>query len=473
MRDRWLLVGLASAAAAAVVIACVGDDPIPGTTPTTDAGGADTNSPADDSGSNNDAGKDATAQIPFADVSAGEDFACAVRIDGSVVCWGYSAFGQTGQPSAGGETCGNAPCRLPTVVPGITNAAKIASGPIQSCVVTTAGKVLCWGANDDGVLGRALNAEPDCGGGHSCSPTPKEVAGVVDAVGVAVARSSACAWTAAGAVTCWGHNRVGALARGNHTDEVLAPGTASALTGSPPTLLAGNHHTISQWCAARLDGTVSCWGRNTVSEIGKPGPSSAFCTFSGFSDTGTYCVSVPQTVKTDAGANVTPVSSIAATDGATCVSAGPSVYCWGANGHGIAASNNPPSRELEPYARPEAAGLSALSGTFVHVCGIDGTGDVKCWGENNYANLGIAPNAPTENCVNGKCASTPVTVTLPPGVKAKKVVAAVYASYVLTPEGKLYAWGHNQRGQLGHLPRSTENQCTEPCNPAAEEVLLP
>ena len=459
-------------AGGAIVVACVGDDPVSSTPIPDGGGGGDTSTPAEDSSTGgNDAGKEASVQLPFADVSGGEGFACAVRTDGSVVCWGHNAFGQTGQPLAGGETCGNAPCRLPTVVAGITNAAKIASGPLQSCVVTTAGKVVCWGANDDGVLGRPINAESPCNG-HTCTPTPKEVDGIVDAVGVAVARSSACAWNAAGAVTCWGHNRVGALARGSHTDTVLGPGAATALTGSAVSM-AANHHIISQWCAARLDGTVNCWGRNTVGEVGKAGPTSAFCPYAGFSETGTYCIDAPHTVKSDAGANLTPVTSIAATDGATCVSTGATVYCWGANGHGIPASNNPPNRELAPIVRAEAAGLSALSGSFVHVCGINDTGDVRCWGENNYANLGVAPGATTEDCVNGKCASTPVTVTLPVGVKAKKVVAAVYTTYVLTPDGKLYAWGLNQRGQLGHLPRTTENQCTEPCSPLAEEVLVP
>lgn len=471
------LVGLAVCVFATTIagLACVGDDPSSSlSTPTPDSGGGDTSTPEDSSTNGNDAGSEAAAPIAFVDVSAGNAFACAVRSDGSVVCWGRSATAETGQPAAGGATCAGVACRLPSVVAGITDAAKIASGPHQSCVVTKTGKVLCWGANDDGVLGRPINAEPDCGGGHTCTPTPKEVAGVIDAVGVAVTRSSACAWNAAGAVTCWGNNRVGALGRGTHTDEVLGPGASTSLNGggAGAALLAGNAHIVSQWCASRLDGTVTCWGRNTVGEVGKPGPSSEFCQYSGFSETGTYCIDTPSTVKVGGGADLTPVSSIAATDGATCVSAGAKVYCWGANGHGIPAANVPTGQELAPIERTGAAGLSALSGSYVHVCGIAVAGDVKCWGENNYGGLGVQPSAANETCVNGPCLSTPVAVTLPQ-VMAKKVVAGVYASYVLTPEGKIFAWGLNNRGQLGHLPRTTENGCTQACNPAPEEVAMP
>ena len=114
-----------------------------------------------------------------------------------------------------------------------------------------------------------------------------------------------------------------------------------------------------------------------------------------------------------------------------------------------------------------------MSGTYVHVCGITGTGDVKCWGENNFGNLGVQLAAANETCANGPCLSTPTPVTLPAGVKAKKVVAAAYTSYVLTPEGRIFAWGLNNRGQLGHLPRPTENACAQSCNALAEEVLVP
>jgi hypothetical protein len=180
MRKKLLLGVVALVASAVATFACVGDDPV-ASNPTVDGGGGSETSNTTDSG-----GGDGGTAIAIVDVSSGDHFACAVRADGSVVCWGTNAFGEAGQPAAGGEQCDGTPCRLPSVVAGITDAAKIASGSHQSCVATKAGKVLCWGANDDGVLGHPPSQDTDCGGGKKCNEKPTEVANVSGAIGVAV-----------------------------------------------------------------------------------------------------------------------------------------------------------------------------------------------------------------------------------------------------------------------------------------------
>jgi alpha-tubulin suppressor-like RCC1 family protein len=90
------------------------------------------------------------------DMSLTEYGTCALRIDGTVWCWGSNAFGQTG-PEAG--TGVEQP--LPVQVPGITNAVRLAAGYNHVCAQLAGGSVVCWGANGDGQLGRKTTVSFD------------------------------------------------------------------------------------------------------------------------------------------------------------------------------------------------------------------------------------------------------------------------------------------------------------------------
>lgn len=367
MIRKLLLGAIGSNAVMIAIAACVGDDPVTSTTPAGDGGG-DPNTPVDsgvDSGGDAST-SDAQSKVAVVDVSGGDGFGCAVRADGSVVCWGRNALGETAQPLAGGAICDGVPCRLPTQVAGITDGAKIASGPHQTCVATKAGKVLCWGANDDGVLGHPTTQDVDCGGGQFCNLTPTEVPNVSGAVGVAVGRTNACAWNATGNVTCWGHNRVGGLARGAPVDQVFAAGPSTAITTNGPTMMSVDSYGTGHYCAIRADGTVACWGRNNAGELGVASDTSPVCNYA--PSGAERCEGTPRTVKNAADASIQTATSVASTDGATCVSINTDVYCWGYQGHAIAAAPQAPSSVL-PTIRNGATGLSALSGSFTHVAG--------------------------------------------------------------------------------------------------------
>ncbi len=64
-------------------------------------------------------------------------------------CWGSNQFGQLGDGGVCGILCGG-----PVDVIGPTSGvAAIATGSDHACARTTAGSVLCWGANSYGQLG--------------------------------------------------------------------------------------------------------------------------------------------------------------------------------------------------------------------------------------------------------------------------------------------------------------------------------
>ena len=79
-------------------------------------------------------------------VSAGNDFNCALISDGTIKCWGYNPVGELGN---GSDTNSS----VPVEVSGITDAIAIRSGGWNSCALIAGGTVKCWGGNDDGELG--------------------------------------------------------------------------------------------------------------------------------------------------------------------------------------------------------------------------------------------------------------------------------------------------------------------------------
>jgi hypothetical protein len=62
-------------------------------------------------------------------MSAGGFHTCAVRTDGTVVCWGDNTYGQAIAPL------------------GLTSVTQVTTGDLHTCALKTDGTVVCWGAN--------------------------------------------------------------------------------------------------------------------------------------------------------------------------------------------------------------------------------------------------------------------------------------------------------------------------------------
>jgi alpha-tubulin suppressor-like RCC1 family protein len=80
-------------------------------------------------------------------VFAGGSHTCAIRVDGSLWCWGDNRFGQLGT--------GDTDVRLaPVAVEALgTTVAAAYSGGAHTCAVKVDGSVWCWGSNQYGQLG--------------------------------------------------------------------------------------------------------------------------------------------------------------------------------------------------------------------------------------------------------------------------------------------------------------------------------
>ncbi|KAH9246592.1 hypothetical protein BASA81_015859 [Batrachochytrium salamandrivorans] len=144
-----------------------------------------------------------------AEIHAGDRHSCAVLASRGVRCWGNNAVGQLGD---GTEAARYAPVAVLGFESG--GAQQIALGGEHTCVLSTAGRVLCAGGNQYWAIGRSFPLHVT---------TMADVNLVPAAAFVACGTDNTCIVTAAGEVYCWGMSNRGQLGSGRPTSYVSAP----------------------------------------------------------------------------------------------------------------------------------------------------------------------------------------------------------------------------------------------------------
>ncbi len=196
------------------------------------------------------------------------------------------------------------------------------------------------------------------------------------------------------------------------------PSPPSRLT-SVTSLVAGLEHA----CALMADTTVRCWGGNDSGQLGD----------------GTLTNSkVAVKVRGLAG-----VAELAASGDHTCARlVSGRVLCWGGNGRGQlgAGSTAPFSTDPVEVASIDDAVALAAGGPFSHTCAVRATGEVACWGDDEYGELG-----------DGTLTTAPVPTPVAVGgmVDATAVAAGGRHSCALLADTSVRCWGFNASGQLG------------------------
>jgi alpha-tubulin suppressor-like RCC1 family protein len=186
-------------------------------------------------------------------ISAGGSFTCALTTAGGMVCWGANHFATLGD-----GTTTDSP--VPVPVSGLsTGVAAISAGDDHTCAVTTAGALQCWGNNGWGQLGNDYGP-PD----YWVSYVPMTVPGLSSGVASATAHGShTCALTTAGGVLCWGSNTYGEVGNGS-TGAVSIPVAVVGLSSGVAAIVAGPNH----GCAETTSGAVQCWGAGLDGQLG-------------------------------------------------------------------------------------------------------------------------------------------------------------------------------------------------------------
>jgi alpha-tubulin suppressor-like RCC1 family protein len=291
----------------------------------------------------------------------------------------------------------------------------LAAGRSHTCAVTDSFGVKCWGNNEHGQLGD---------GSFVNRSLPVDAAGLGTGVtALAAGWGHTCALTVAGGVLCWGYNQNGELGNGTTADSSV-PVPVTGLGTGVFAIEAGDDHT----CAILDTGEVECWGLNAYGQLGD----------------GTK---ISRDRPVVAGSFPGGAVSVAAGWGHTCaLTAAGMVKCWGNHEYGQLGTGQAGEYRLVPV---DVAGLSGgaleITADGGSACARLSGGEVKCWGNNKYGQLGIGGTA--------EYAASPIPVGVPQGVT--RIAAGWNHSCALTGAGELHCWGWNYFGQLGDGTKST------------------
>jgi len=335
-------------------------------------------------------------------VSTGGFHTCAVTSAGGVKCWGDN---EEGQVADGTTTERDSPVDVAGLTSGV---AAVAAGRLHTCALTSAGGVKCWGDNEYGQLGDGTTLDRH---------TPVDVSGFPNGVAaVGAGGSHTCALTASGGVKCWGDNEYGQLGDGTTVDR-NTPVSVSGFTSGVGAVAAGGFHT----CALTASGGVECWGSNAYGGLGDGTTTDRYTPLDVFGLT-------------------SGVAAVAAGDFYTCaLTTSQGVQCWGSNAHGELGDGTTEERHAPIDVRGLANGVTAVTVGQEHTCALTSVGGVKCWGYNDFGQLGDGTM---------KERHTPVNVRgLTRGVIA--IAAGVDHTCALTSAGGVKCWGDNHDGQIG------------------------
>ncbi len=126
------------------------------------------------------------------------------------------------------------------------------------------------------------------------------------------------------------------------------------------------------------------------------------------------------------------------------------VKCWGANEFGQLGDGSTNARSTPVDVSGRASDVTAISAGQWHTCAVTGGGGVKCWGSNSSGQLGNGTTDGPEQCTISAfgCSTVPIDVSgLADGIAA--VSTGTDFTCALTNGGSVKCWGNNAYGQLG------------------------
>jgi alpha-tubulin suppressor-like RCC1 family protein len=348
----------------------------------------------------------------IASVVLGDEHACALTQAGEVRCWGRNFSGQLGDGTRQDRT-------RPVKIAGLSEVAQLAAFGARTCAVKRDGTVLCWGLVGGLLADGSVPQYGQSTGEAWDRTTPKPVVGLSDVAQLAIGGEHLCALAKNGSVRCWGGNAHGQLGDGT-LENRIAPTAVSGL-GKVVQLALG----VSHSCALREDSSVQCWGANEGGQLGdrtveaRPRPTvvpelttvmqlaaggSSTCARLGngtvrcwgwntqgqLGDGTAKNHGIPKAIY-----GLSGVRDIVLGAGFGCAIGGDrTVHCWGDNTRGQLADKDPDhARSLLPLKLPVRLPAAALAhpGQLegAHACALSADGQLlHCWGRNHFGQLG-------------------------------------------------------------------------------------
>jgi len=203
------------------------------------------------------------------------------------------------------------------------------------------------------------------------------------------------------------------------------------VTLTPPPLLAATAIVAGErhFCAITPTAEVVCWGSNSQGQLG---------------DTTLVARSTPVKV-----AGLAGITAVAAGGTHTCaLTAAGGLLCWGGNNAGQLGDGTSAARGQPASVVGLSSGVVAVAAGEAHTCALTDLGAVRCWGDNLYGALGDG--------TGWQQRLTPYPVSgLSSGIRA--IAAGASYSCAITDAGGAKCWGKNQFGELGDGTKAIRN----------------
>ncbi len=347
-------------------------------------------------------------------LSAGWQHVCVLFQNQRARCWGHNQSGQLGLGNTD-DYGDDADERLSDLddVP-LERIASISAGVRSTCAIVgpelgAPGEVHCWGSDQGGALG-----DRQSGGFGDDEPidASRPVPLPADAVTISTGADLACALLTNGAVHCWGDNWAGTLGIGELNCDIGDEQACISELGKKPDMPVTGLGTrtittlnVNQTSACVVDnsGDVLCWGRNSQSRLGYPEFVEGEIIWSS-----PGAISLGNTISKQIALGLRHSCVLDVEGRVRCFGErGPALGYGMEQGDGVAGIGGTQTPE-EAFALRNDDGVIDI-GDFDEVAGMDSVraiaagatttcallddGEIRCWGQNAYGDLGYGDPA--------------------------------------------------------------------------------
>jgi alpha-tubulin suppressor-like RCC1 family protein len=195
-------------------------------------------------------------------------------------------------------------------------------------------------------------------------------------------------------------------------------------------------------CAIRPNGGVYCWGQGSFGQLGY-----ANTEYIGDDEAPSAAGPVDLGGRGAVAVATGRVHSCALLDNG-------SVRCWGGNefgelGYGnkqMVGDNETPA-SVAPVDLGAGRSAVAITAGYLHTCAILDNGSVRCWGAGLEGELGYGN---TQSVGDNESPGSVAPVNLGAGRSAVAIAAGAYHTCAILDNGTVSCWGRNESGQLGY-----------------------
>ena len=436
-------------------------------------------------------------------ISTGSQHTCSILADTTLKCWGDNSEGQLGD---GSNTDSNAPLSI------ISAATSISLGDLHTCALFSSHTIKCWGDNSYSQLGDGSNNDqlsPNdilfsagrfpitvaSGGHYTCSSMNNDLLKCwggesLDAISIGASPSDLPIprWSfvnsaerdfdadstlnifdthvptdgdgdgfpassdsddnnPAIAATCmigqYGRYSCQQATVGFYVD---VPGSLIKIPASPGNYVDINGAISQSPCSIgtfqKLSGMDKCDYANPGYYVNSGGSSAQIACSGGTYNPDTGSITPADCIGADPGFNVPVMVDIIAGNTHSCaILDDGSVRCWGANNYGQLGDGTRIDRATPTVANiPLGRSAVSISTGAGHTCVIFDDSSLRCWGDNAYGQLGDGTKIER---------TLPTTVNLGNGKMALSVSLGQTHTCAILDDYSVKCWGGNSNGQLG------------------------